>query len=97
MTFKRRSVSQVYIDMKHRFYDTQTDNIIYSDLVIGNLLLFLYRDMIPFVAQGPSIFEGAICSNILMGVDRITIAEKPLYRDCQEVGTLDFILFLPER
>jgi ATP-binding cassette subfamily B (MDR/TAP) protein 1 len=55
-----------------------------------------YRSAISLVAQEPSIFEGSIRENILLGVNEKSTSEELLHQVCRDAEIHDFISSLPE-
>jgi ATP-binding cassette, subfamily B (MDR/TAP), member 1 len=51
--------------------------------------------MISLVAQEPTLFQGSIKENILLGVEESTSTET-LYQACRDAEIHDFIMSLPE-
>jgi len=54
-----------------------------------------YRKYISLVAQEPTLFQGTIKENILLGVDETTATEESLFRACRDAEIHDFIISLP--
>lgn len=48
------------------------------------------------VAQEPSLFDGTIRENILLGVNPHTITDDILHQVCRDAGIHDFIISLPD-
>lgn len=64
---------------------------------IQDIRLRDYRRTISLVAQEPSLFEGSIRENMLLGVpDDASIGDAELQRACREAEMHDFIASLPE-
>lgn len=55
-----------------------------------------YRKSISLVAQEPSLFEGSIRDNILLGVDESTVSDETLQQACRDAEIHDFVISLPE-
>ena len=55
-----------------------------------------YRNTISLVSQEPSLFEGSIRENILLGVDENEISDETLHQVCLNAEIHDFITSLPE-
>lgn len=54
-----------------------------------------YRKIISLVAQEPTLFQGSIRENILLGVEETTPTEV-LYQACRDAEIHDFITSLPD-
>jgi ABC-type multidrug transport system fused ATPase/permease subunit len=77
------------------FYDVQKGKILCNGINISELDIREYRKMISLVAQEPTLFQGTIRENILLGVEESTSTEI-LYHACQDAEIHDFIMSLPE-
>ncbi|OCL14368.1 ABC transporter-like protein [Glonium stellatum] len=84
------------ISLLERFYRAQTGKILYNGIDISELNLRDYRKSISLVAQEPTLFEGSIRENILIGVDESTTTEENLYQACRDAEIHEFIASLPD-
>ncbi|KAH8647454.1 ABC transporter-like protein [Tricladium varicosporioides] len=84
------------ISLLERFYTAQSGQILYHDTDINDINLTEYRNTISLVAQEPSLIEGSIRQNILLGVDEDTISDETLQQICRDAEIHDFISSLPE-
>lgn len=84
--------------LTHRsFYQVSSGQITFDGTDINDLNLTDYRKVISLVAQEPSIFDGTIRENILLGVaDADAITDDALHRVCRDAGIHDFIMSLPD-
>lgn len=55
-----------------------------------------YRQEISLVAQEPSLFDGTLRENILLGVDEARVTDKQLHQACREAEIHEFIASLPD-
>jgi ATP-binding cassette subfamily B (MDR/TAP) protein 1 len=78
-----------------RFYDVQKGKILYNGTNISELDMREYRKSISLVAQEPTLFQGTIRDNVLLGVDEGTTTEA-LHQACRDAEIHDFITSLPE-
>lgn len=62
-----------------------------SHLSINN-----YRKEISLVSQEPSLFDGTIRENILLGVDDESTTEEQLHQACRDAEIHHFIISLPD-
>src|SRR5690242_19726299 len=62
---------------------------------VNKLSLSGYRSHISLVSQEPSLFEGTIRDNILLGVDPLDTPDSAIYLACQQAEIHDFITSLP--
>jgi ATP-binding cassette subfamily B (MDR/TAP) protein 1 len=82
-------------ELSHRFYDVQKGRILCNDNDISELDVHDYRKSISLVAQEPTLFEGTIKENILLGVNEST-PDETLHRICRDAEIHDFIMSLPD-
>lgn len=62
---------------------------------VNKLSLSGYRSHISLVSQEPSLFEGTIRDNILLGVDPLDTPDSAIYLACQQAEIHNFITSLP--
>lgn len=55
-----------------------------------------YRKEVSLVAQEPSLFNGTIRENILLGVDEDQVTDADVHQACRDAEIHDFIVSLPE-
>lgn len=79
-----------------RFYEVQSGKIYYHDTDIRDIPLSQYRNSISLVSQEPSLFEGSIRDNILLGVDESEVSNETLYQVCRDAEIHDFVSSLPD-
>ena len=86
------------ISLMERFYNPASGTILVDGQDISTLNVNEYRAHMSLVAQEPTLFQGTIRENILMGAGRAaeTISEEELVRACKESNTYDFIMSLPD-
>lgn len=68
----------------------------YNGSDISCLSLQHYRKEVSLVAQEPSLFNGTITENILLGVDEDLVTDDDVHQACREAEIHDFIISLPE-
>ncbi|KAI2643593.1 ABC transporter-like protein [Xylaria nigripes] len=84
------------ISLLERFYQITSGQITFNGMDIDDINLTDYRKTISLVAQEPSLFDGTILENILLGVDPDAITDNIIHRVCRDAGIHDFISSLPE-
>jgi ATP-binding cassette, subfamily B (MDR/TAP), member 1 len=85
------------ISLLERFYEPQRGQILYHENEINNIPLSQYRSTLSLVAQEPSLFEGSIRENILLGIpDSTAITDAILHTAARSAEIHDFITSLPE-
>lgn len=82
--------------MHPRFYTPHLGRIFYNGVDITTLSLSHYRKAISLVAQEPSLFNGTIRENILLGIDEANATDDTIHQACRDAEIHDFIASLPE-
>ncbi|PQE27121.1 putative leptomycin B resistance pmd1 protein [Rutstroemia sp. NJR-2017a WRK4] len=83
------------VSLLERFYDVQKGRILCNGNDIAELDVHDYRKSLSLVAQEPTLFEGTIKENILLGVNEST-PDETLHRICRDAEIHDFIMSLPD-
>ncbi|KAF2973302.1 hypothetical protein GQX73_g319 [Xylaria multiplex] len=84
------------ISLLERFYQVTSGQITFDGTDINSIDLKDYRKSISLVAQEPSLFDGTIRENVVLGVNADTIADDTLHQVCRDAGIHDFIASLPD-
>ena len=85
------------IALLERFYDPLVGGIYVDGKEISSLNLNDYRSFIALVSQEPTLYQGSIRDNILLGADpSIPISDEAIDHACREANIYDFILSLPD-
>ncbi|CZT49091.1 probable leptomycin B resistance protein pmd1 [Rhynchosporium secalis] len=85
------------ISLLERFYDVQKGRILCNGSDIKDLDIREYRKVISLVTQEPTLFQGTIKQNILLGVDDDEcISMEKLHMICRDAEIHDFITSLPD-
>ena len=86
------------IGLMERFYNPASGSILVDGQDISTMNVNQYRKHVSLVAQEPTLYQGTIRENILMGAGRNpdTITEEELVRACKESNAYDFIMSLPD-
>ncbi|KAJ5611716.1 Leptomycin B resistance protein [Penicillium herquei] len=83
------------IALLERFYDPLVGGIFVDDKDISTLNLPCYRSYIALVSQEPTLYQGTIRENILLGTSR-PVSDEEVETACREANIYDFIMSLPE-
>jgi ATP-binding cassette subfamily B (MDR/TAP) protein 1 len=83
------------IALLERFYDPVVGGIFIDGKMISNLHLNEYRSHIALVSQEPTLYQGTIRENILMGADRDDVSDDEIVQACMEANIYEFITSLP--
>ena len=79
-----------------RFYDIQSGDILINNTSIYTLEIEAYRKHISLVSQEPTLFQGTIRDNLLLGVDASSVTDEDMYGACRAAEIHDFVMSLPE-
>lgn len=86
------------IALLERFYDPLVGGIYVDGKEISSLNLNDYRSFVALVSQEPTLYQGTIRENILLGADRhdVEVPEADIEFACREANIYDFIMSLPD-
>lgn len=84
------------IAMMERFYDPLAGGVYVDGKEISSLNLNDYRSHLALVSQEPTLYQGSIKDNILLGVDRGEVDDEHIIRACKDANIYDFIMSLPD-
>ncbi|CAG8035394.1 unnamed protein product [Penicillium salamii] len=84
------------IALLERFYDSLSGGIFVDDKNITDLNVNSYRSHIALVSQEPTLYQGTIKENILLGTPNEDPSEEELFKACRDANIYDFIMSLPE-
>lgn len=84
------------IAMIERFYDPLAGGIFVDGKEISSLNLNDYRSHLALVSQEPTLYQGTIKDNVLLGADKIGVSDDQVIRACKDANIYDFIMSLPD-
>ncbi|PHH85449.1 hypothetical protein CDD83_395 [Cordyceps sp. RAO-2017] len=84
------------IALMERFYDPLSGGVFVDGREISTFNVNDYRAHIALVSQEPTLYQGTIRENIVLGVADESVAESAIEHACREANIYDFILSLPE-
>lgn len=84
------------ISLLERFYDPLSGGVFVDGREISRLNINDYRSFIALVSQEPTLYQGSIKENILLGTTREDVSDEDLEHACREANIYDFIVSLPE-
>ena len=84
------------IALLERFYDPLAGGVYIDGKEISSLNLNDYRSHIALVSQEPTLYQGTIKDNILLGADRGVISDERIIQACKDANIYEFILSLPD-
>ncbi|KAJ8065286.1 hypothetical protein OCU04_005984 [Sclerotinia nivalis] len=84
------------IALLERFYDPLVGGIYVDGKEISSLNISDYRSHIALVSQEPTLYQGTIRENMLLGAAREDVPDSEIEFACREANIYDFIMSLPE-
>ncbi|KAF4452522.1 ATP-binding cassette, subfamily B (MDR/TAP), member 1 [Fusarium austroafricanum] len=84
------------IALLERFYDPLSGGVFIDGHEISTLNINDYRSHIALVSQEPTLYQGTIKENILLGTPRMDVSDKDIEFACREANIYDFIVSLPD-
>ena len=84
------------IALLERFYDPLVGGIYVDGKEISSLNVNDYRSFIALVSQEPTLYQGTIRENVLLGADREDVPDSEIEFACREANIYDFIMSLPD-
>ncbi|KAL8764234.1 MAG: hypothetical protein Q9184_000203 [Pyrenodesmia sp. 2 TL-2023] len=84
------------IALMERFYDPLSGGIFVDGRDISNYNINDYRGFLALVSQEPTLYQGSIRENILLGADRDDVPEEGIIQACKDANIYDFITSLPD-
>ncbi|KAI4154308.1 MAG: hypothetical protein L6R39_001412 [Caloplaca ligustica] len=84
------------IALMERFYDPLSGGIFVDGRDISNYNINDYRGFLALVSQEPTLYQGSIRENILLGADREDVPEEAIIQSCKDANIYDFITSLPD-
>ena len=83
------------IALMERFYDPVSGGVFVDGKEISSLNINDYRGFLALVSQEPTLYQGTIRENVLLGADKEDVPEELLVQACKEANIYDFIISLP--
>lgn len=83
------------IALMERFYDPLSGGIFVDGKEISSLNINNYRSFLALVSQEPTLYQGSIRENVLLGADREDVPEEAIVQACKDANIYEFILSLP--
>ena len=86
------------IAMLERFYDPLVGGVYVDGKEISSINISNYRNYLALVSQEPTLYQGTIRENILLGADKKEedVHEEDIMQACKDANIYDFILSLPD-
>ena len=84
------------IALLERFYDPLAGGVYIDGKEISKLKLNEYRKHLALVSQEPTLYQGTIRENILLGASGEDPTEDAVVQACKDANIYDFIMSLPD-
>lgn len=84
------------IALLERFYDPLSGGVYIDNHEISTLNVNDYRSHIALVSQEPTLYQGSIKDNILLGTTEENVPDEAIEFACREANIYDFIVSLPD-
>jgi len=84
------------VALLERFYDPLVGGIFVDGHEISALNLNDYRGFLALVSQEPTLYQGSIRENVLLGADRDDVPDDAIIQACRDANIYDFIVSLPD-
>ncbi|KAL4865464.1 hypothetical protein BDV12DRAFT_174570 [Aspergillus spectabilis] len=84
------------IALLERFYDAIAGSIFVDGKDVSKLNINSYRRFLSLVSQEPTLYQGTVRENILLGIAEDDAPEEALIKACKDANIYDFIMSLPE-
>ncbi|MCJ1293842.1 GTPase-activating protein [Xylographa carneopallida] len=84
------------IALLERFYDPLAGGVYVDGKEISSLNINDYRRFLALVSQEPTLYQGSIRDNVLLGADREDVPESEIVQACKDANIYDFIMSLPD-
>ncbi|KAI4247016.1 MAG: hypothetical protein L6R40_001681 [Gallowayella cf. fulva] len=84
------------IALMERFYDPLSGGVFVDGRDISSYNINDYRGFLALVSQEPTLYQGTIRENILLGADRDDVPEEAIVQSCKDANIYDFIVSLPD-
>jgi ATP-binding cassette subfamily B (MDR/TAP) protein 1 len=83
------------IALLERFYDAISGGVYVDGKNIADLNVNSYRSHLALVSQEPTLYQGTIKENILLGRPNEDPSEEEIIKACKDANIYDFIMSLP--
>ncbi|KAF6241656.1 hypothetical protein HO173_000367 [Letharia columbiana] len=84
------------IALMERFYDPLSGGVFVDGKEISSLNINDYRGFLALVSQEPTLYQGSVRENVLLGADREDVPEEAIIQACKDANIYDFIISLPD-
>ena len=83
------------IALMERFYDPLAGEVYVDGRDISRLNVSEYRKHLALVSQEPTLYQGTIKENVLLGAGEENVSDERIIQACKDANIYDFIMSLP--
>jgi ATP-binding cassette subfamily B (MDR/TAP) protein 1 len=83
------------ISLLERFFDPEAGQILVDGKDISKLNVKSYRSHLALVSQEPTLYQGTMRENIILGTNDEDVSEERVIQACKDANIYDFIISLP--
>ena len=83
------------IALLERFYDPLAGGIFVDGKEISSLNINDYRSHLALVSQEPTLYQGTLRDNVLLGADNDDVTDEAIIQACKDANIYEFIMSLP--
>lgn len=83
------------IQLLERFYDPLDGDIYVDGQKISSLNVNDYRSHLALVSQEPTLYQGTVKENVLLGMGQDNASDEMVINACKDANIYDFIMSLP--
>ncbi|KAI9749986.1 MAG: GTPase-activating protein [Chaenotheca gracillima] len=84
------------IALLERFYDPLSGGVFVDGKDITSYNIGDYRSFLALVSQEPTLYQGTIRENVLLGADRDDVPDELIVQACKDANIYEFIMSLPD-
>lgn len=84
------------ISLLERYYDPLVGQLLVDGNDVSQVNINDYRSHIALVSQEPTLYQGSIRENLIMGSNLENVPEDAIEKACREANIYDFIVSLPD-
>ena len=84
------------IQLLERFYDPLAGGVFVDNKDISSYNVNNYRSFLSLVSQEPTLYQGTVKENVLLGVTEDVVSDDRIIQACQDANIYDFIMSLPD-
>ena len=84
------------IQLMERFYDPLAGGVFVDGKDVSSYNVNNYRSFLSLVSQEPTLYQGTVRENVLLGVTVDEMPEEAIVQACKDANIYDFIMSLPD-